>query len=65
MYADTDRAGRISIFEMTSFEKDTLLEALERFSIILQDTVTLIEGNEFIHQQQEATDKMIHSLKHL
>ena len=65
MYADIDRRGLYSLFELSPFEKDALIEALERFDMILEDTIDLIEGNTFIRDQKAATKKMIHVLKHI
>lgn len=63
MYADIDKRGLVSIFELRPFEKDTLIEALESFQIKLQDTIELIEGNDFIKQQREVTGKLASMLK--
>lgn len=63
MYADIDKRGLISIFELRPFERDTLIEALESFQIKLHDTIELIEGNNFIKQQKEVTEKLASMLK--
>lgn len=65
MYADIDKRGNYSLFELKPFEKDTLIEALERFEITLDATVELLEDNGFIQEQKKATQKMIHVLKHI
>ena len=63
MYADIDKRGLVSIFELKTFERETLIEALESFQIQLQDTIELIEGNVFIKQQREVTEKLASMLK--
>lgn len=65
MYADIDKRGNYSLFELKPFEKDALIGALERFEITLDATVELLEDNGFIQEQKKATQKMIHVLKHI
>ncbi len=65
MYADVDKAGRISLMEMSAIDRETLLDALAGHLEGLQATIDLIQGNEYTFQQKESAERLIHVLRHV
>ena len=65
MYADVDKAGRISLMEMSAIDRETLLDALADHLEGLQATIDLIEGNDYTLQSKESAERLIHVLRHV
>ena len=65
MYADLDRRGLVSLFELDRNDTEALLEALKQYRETLQVFIDLIEGNEFTMQQKAACDKLILEIQHI
>lgn len=63
MYADVDKAGRISLMEMSAIDRETLLDALTVHLEGLQATIDLIEGNDYTLQSKESAEMLIHVLR--
>ena len=63
MYADVDKAGRISLMEMSAIDRETLLDALTGYFEGLQATIDLIEGNDYTLQSKESAEMLIHVLR--
>ena len=63
MYADVDKAGRISLMEMSAIDRETLLDALTGYLEGLQATIDLIEGNDYTLQSKESAEMLIHVLR--
>ena len=63
MYADVDKAGRISLMEMSTIDRETLLDALTSYLEGLQATIDLIEGNDYTSQSKESAERLIHVLR--
>lgn len=63
MYADVDKAGRISLMEMSAIDRETLLDSLTGYLEGLQATIDLIEGNDYILQSKESAERLIHVLR--
>lgn len=63
MYADVDKAGRISLMEMSAIDRETLLDALTGYLEGLQATIDLIEGNDYTLQSKESAERLIHVLR--
>lgn len=63
MYADVDKAGRISLMEMSAIDRETLLDALTGHLEGLQATIDLIEGNDYTLQSKESAERLIHVLR--
>lgn len=55
MYADIDRRGLVSIFELSPFEKNTLIDALESF----------LATPELSEQQAELAGRLVSMLKQI
>jgi hypothetical protein len=65
MYADLDRRGLVSLFELDRNDTEALLEALKQYRETLQVFIDLIEGNEFTMQQKASCDKLILEIQHI
>ena len=63
MYADVDKAGRISLMEMSAIDRETLLDALTGYLEGLQATIDLIEGNDYTLLSKESAERLIHVLR--
>lgn len=63
MYADVDKAGRISLMEMSAIDREILLDALTGYLEGLQATIDLIEGNDYTLQSKESAERLIHVLR--
>ena len=63
MYADVDKAGRISLMEMSAIDGETLLDALTGYFEGLQATIDLIEGNDYTLKSKESAERLIHVLR--
>ncbi len=65
MYADVDKRGLVSLFELDCNDTSALLEALKQYRETLQVYIDLIEGNDYTRQQIHHTDKLIKEIQHI
>lgn len=65
MYADIDRRGLVSLFELSTSDTDALLEAMKQYKETLQAVHFLIEGNEYTERMMASIDKMLLEIQHI
>lgn len=65
MYADIDRRGLVSLFELSAADTDALLEAMKQYKETLQAVHFLIEGNEYTKRMMASIDKMLLEVQHI
>jgi hypothetical protein len=65
MYADIDRRGLVSLFELSTSDTDALLEAMKQYKETLQAVHFLIEGNEYTKRMMASIDKMMLEIQHI